>query len=282
MRDFEAAVEAVIGGDATALRDLLARNPQLVHARSTRITHFDPPVHAATLLHYVAANGVEGHRQRTPPNAVEIMRLLLEAGAEPDSLARLYGGECTTMSLLVSSAHPAAAGLQAELAETLADYGASLEDHGQGSWTSPVQSALVFGYIDTARALVRRGARVDSLSAACGLGLLDQARELLPAAPPEDRHRALALAAQLGHLEVVRLLLDSGEDPNRYNPPGTHDHTTPLHQAAMAGQLAVVQLLVERGARLDIEDKIYHGTPLGWAEHAGQKEVEAYLLSRKP
>jgi hypothetical protein len=35
--------------------------------------------------------------------------------------------------------------------------------------------------------------------------------------------------------EIVRLLLDAGEDPNRYNPVGGHSHTTPLHQAAGGG-----------------------------------------------
>jgi uncharacterized protein (TIGR02246 family) len=52
--------------------------------------------------------------------------------------------------------------------------------------------------------------------------------------------------------DIVRLLLDAGEDPNRYNPDGLHSHSTPLHQAALAGHDAVVRLLVERGARLDI------------------------------
>jgi ankyrin repeat protein len=51
-------------------------------------------------------------------------------------------------------------------------------------------------------------------------------------------------------------LLDAGEDPNRYNPEGTHAHSTPLHQAALAGHKAVVQLLIERGARLDIQDTV--------------------------
>ena len=36
-------------------------------------------------------------------------------------------------------------------------------------------------------------------------------------------------------------------------------------------------LLVERVARLDIQDTIYHGTPLGWARYGGQTEIEKYL-----
>src|SRR5579885_819625 len=49
---FESAVEAVIDGDLPGLQSLLREHPELVRARSTRITHFDPPVHRATLLHY--------------------------------------------------------------------------------------------------------------------------------------------------------------------------------------------------------------------------------------
>ena len=277
---FEAAVEAVISGDIVALRSLLDADPELVRARSTRVTPQDPPRHRATLLHYLAANGVEGYRQQSPPNAVEIARLLIERGAAVDALADMYGGQCTTMSMLVSSTPPAQAGVQVPLVETLIDGGASVEAVGDGAWTSPLTTALVFGFRDTAEALVRRGARVETLTAAAGLGRVDRARALLPSADADDRHRALALAAQLGHTAVVAMLLDAGEDPNRYNPKGGHAHSTPLHQAALANHEAVVRLLVERGARLDIRDTIYQATPLGWAEHGGHTEFAAYLRAR--
>ena len=276
---FEAAVEAVVTGDVAALDARLKRHPELIRARSVRVTPFDPAVHRAMLLHYLGANGVEGYRQRTPANAVEVARVLLEAGAEVDATASLYGGECTTLSLLVSSAHPAQAGLQGALAEVLIDYGAALRPTGAGHWTSPLATALAFGYRETAEVLVRRGAPVDSLDMAAGVGRLNAARELLPCAGEGTRHRALALAAQMGHAEVVALLLEAGEDPNRFNPPGLHAHSTPLHQAALAGHLAVVKMLAERGARLDRRDTIWDGTPLGWARHGGQQAVAAFLES---
>jgi hypothetical protein len=278
---FEAAVEAVVDGDLGALSSLLREDPELVRARSTRITHFDPPAHRAMLLHYVAANGVEGYRQKTPKNAVEVAKTLLDAGAEVDALANLYGGCCTTMSLLVSSCHPADAGVQVALVDTLVDFGASVEALGEGKWRSPLMTALAFGYGDAAEALVRRGARINVLAAAAGLGLFEEARRLLPAAGPEDRHRALALAAQLGHADIVALLLDAGEDASRYNPDGNHAHSTPLHQAIWAGHQPVVRLLVERGARLDIKDTIYHSTPLGWAMYGGKSEIAEYLRGRE-
>jgi hypothetical protein len=37
------------------------------------------------------------------------------------------------------------------------------------------------------------------------------------------------------------------------------------------GMPPCLQLLVERGARLDIKDTVWEGTPLGWARHGGGK-----------
>ncbi|HWV98806.1 MAG TPA: ankyrin repeat domain-containing protein [Candidatus Acidoferrum sp.] len=266
---FETAVEAVISGDVAALGALLREQPELVRTRSTRRHH-------ATLLHYVAANGVEGGRQRTPANAVEVTKILLEAGAEVDALADMYDHECTTMSMLVSSCHPAKAGLQGALAEELLDHGAALEGRGS-KWQSALMTALTFGYLETAETLARRGAPTDYLPAVAGLGRLSDTARLLPQADAQSRHMALALAAQHGHTAVVRLLLEAGEDPDRYNPDGLHSHSTPLHQATCSGHADVVKLLVDRGARLDIRDTIYQGTPLGWAIHCEKPVIADYL-----
>jgi ankyrin repeat protein len=258
-----------VSGDAASLSDLLAGHPELSTARSERR-------HRATLLHYLGANGVEGYRQRTPPNAVEIGAMLLDAGAEVDALANLYDEQCTTMSMLVSSSPPAAAGLQGALVELLLDRGAAFD--GQGSkWHSALMTALTFGFLDTGRLLARRGAPHDTLPAAAGLGLADDARRLLPGADQRARHVALALAAQLGHAEVVQVFIDAGEELNRLNPEGLHAHSTPLHQAVAAGHLEVVKRLVTHGARLDQRDTLYLGTPLDWAEHCEQPHVAAYL-----
>src|SRR5436190_2610352 len=75
---FESAVDAIVTGDTETLERLLRENPELIRARSSR-------EHGATLLHYVAANGVEDYRQKTPQNAVEVAKILLNAGAEVDA-----------------------------------------------------------------------------------------------------------------------------------------------------------------------------------------------------
>src|SRR5207245_160323 len=62
---FEEAADAIVNGDIATLERLLRQDPELIRTRSTR-------EHRATLLHYVSANGVEGFRQKTPRNVVQI------------------------------------------------------------------------------------------------------------------------------------------------------------------------------------------------------------------
>ena len=100
---FEAAVEAIVTGDIASLRSLLGSNPRLVRMRSSR-------EHGATLLHYVSANGVEGYRQKTPKNIVEVAELLLRAGADVDAGADVYNSSCTTLGRVATRVHPQEAG----------------------------------------------------------------------------------------------------------------------------------------------------------------------------
>jgi len=113
---FEFAVDMLLSGDVEALRGLLSADPSLVRSRSS----FG---HRATLLHYVGSNGVETYRQRVPTNLAEIARLLVAAGADVNARAEIYGGS-TVLGLLVTSDHPARAGVTAEVAKVLEAAGA--------------------------------------------------------------------------------------------------------------------------------------------------------------
>src|SRR5215475_11321157 len=169
---FETAADAVILGRVAELQALLRDQPALATARSGREHH-------ATLLHYVAANGVEQYRQKSPPNAVSIATTLLDAGAEVDALADTYSGGTTetTMNLLVSSVHPRDAGVQVPLVHALLDHGAAID--GIANDCSPLATALAFWYGSAATALVERGARVDTVATAAGMGRLDVVREMV-------------------------------------------------------------------------------------------------------
>jgi ankyrin repeat protein len=67
------------------------------------------------------------------------------------------------------------------------------------------------------------------------------------------------------NLEAVRLLLDLGLDPNWANQEGR----TPLMGAALKGRPEVIQLLVERGAKLDARDRGSRDTHIPGATIAG-------------
>jgi ankyrin repeat protein len=71
--------------------------------------------------------------------------------------------------------------------------------------------------------------------------------------------------------------LDAGADPNQLLP--VHRHAMPLHTATLNGDVEMLKLLVARGARLDVRDKLWNGTPLGWAVHNKKTEAEVYLRS---
>ena len=259
-----------------AIQRLLRHHRDLVLARSARPHH-------ATLLHYVSANGVEDVRQKTPPNAVVVATALLEAGAEVDASADTYGGgpQQTPLNLLVSSAHPARAGLQAALVDVLADFGAAVdgvEDDG-----SPLQTALAYHYPHAGERLVARGARVDSILTAAGLGRVDlvdqfigpdgELRAGVPLPPANglgvphegQAHAEVALvwAAALGHANVVTFLADRGVRLSATD----HRGFSALHWAAFQGHRDVINVLLARRAPLEIRN-VYGGTVLGqtvWA-----------------
>jgi hypothetical protein len=69
------------------------------------------------------------------------------------------------------------------------------------------------------------------------------------------------------NLEAVRMLLDLGLDPNAAN----HDGRTPIMGAAHKGRNEVIQLLVERGAKLDARDKGSRDTGNAASKIAGHR-----------
>jgi ankyrin repeat protein len=260
--NFEAAADAVITGDVTTLERLLRENPDLARSRSTR-------EHRATLLHYVSANGVEGYRQKTPKNAVKVAEILLEAGAEVDAEAEVYGGGATTLNLVATSVHPERAGVQEELMALLLSHGAALH-------SADVNACLANGRGRAAAFLAERGASLD-LEGACGVGDLNVVKNffreegsLKPAATKIKMQRGFLWACEYGRNDVIDFLLQrrrivegvSGTNIDMEAQAGTGQ--TGLHWSVIGGQCETIKLLIAHGASLEAKNS-YGGTALGQA-----------------
>ncbi len=262
---FEVAAQAIVDGDEDTLRRLLRDQPDLIRARSER-------EHKATLLHYVSANGVEGYRQQTPQNIARITEILLEAGAEVDAEANVYGGGCTTLGLVATSAHPRQAGVQIDLIQLLLDHGAEMEHPDlTGKNHGAVYGCLANGCPEAARYLAERGARLDLVGAA-GVGRLDGVQRLFDQADVPTREMALRYAAAYGNGNVVTFMLDRGVGVDAH----TGDGETALFYAVLSGHLDVIELLLARGARPGVRTR-YGGDMVGaalWrAGHGGAPDL---------
>lgn len=84
---------------------------------------------------------------------------------------------------------------------------------------------------------------------------------------------AILRAAELGRRDAVVLLLSLGFDVN------AQQRATPLHEAARLGDVDMVRLLIRQGADPELSDSEFDATPLEWAEHFEQEAV-IEILSR--
>ena len=251
---FEQAADAIVDGDIDRLRGLLSGAPSLVHARSTR-------AHGSTLLHYVAANGIEDFRQKTPANIVDIATLLLDAGADVNAESAAYGGGATALGLAATSIHPQRAGVQIALLDVLLARGAWIDRPGvAGNKHGAVLGCLANGQPDAAAHLAARGSRL-SLVEAAGVGRQDDVERLLAGASAADIQSAFMYAAGYGHLTVAKRLLGAGADA----AVGDAHGETALHWASGGFHIDVVEMLLAHGARVEARDTTWDATPLDWA-----------------
>ena len=76
-----------------------------------------------------------------------------------------------------------------------------------------------------------------------------------------------------GHIAAATLLLKRGAEINTI--PGGFDYSgTGLHYAALNGQRAMIEFLIEQGADVTIQDTKVFGTPADWAEYGGHPETQ--------
>jgi ankyrin repeat protein len=223
----DAVVAAIHQGDVVGLRQLLADHPGIAAAPLSGRHGTRTPLHAVT--------DWPGYL----PNGPEIVRVLIEAGADPDP--RREPGDETPLQWAASSD-------DVHVASALIDAGADI-NAPDGSIGTPLANAVGYGCWDVARLLVARGADVDQPWIAASLGLLDQLNELLADNPsPERVSQAFWHACSGGQRRAAEYLLGPGADLN-WVPD--YARGTPIDAVGGLGtqRESLLGWLRERGAR---------------------------------
>lgn len=151
---------------------------------------------------------------------------------------------------------------------------------GQG--LSAVTQAMYHGHADIVDVLLAAEPELDVFEASA-IGRTEHVRKLVERKPDlvssfsPDGFTPLHLAAFFGHVEIARLLIAGGADPEAVarNPM----RVQPLHSAAATRQLEIARLLVKAGA--DVNESQERGfTPLHAAAQNGDVELARLLLER--
>ena len=118
----------------------------------------------------------------------------------------------------------------------------------------------------------RQSTSITRFFEACGAGDLEGVRRLLAEDPslvrvgnpaaPHGRWTGLHTAAHRTQLDVVRLLLQAGADPNAREEG---DNTTALHWAAATGNVDVMRMLIDAGADVHGHGDVHELDVIGWA-----------------
>jgi ankyrin repeat protein len=208
---------------ADDVRGFIAREPSLLTGRMSRSEHY------RTALHHAAA--------KSRPRMV---RLLLDLGADPNAT------DATGATPLTTAASEDA---DASIASMLQQAGVKLD----------FIAAVNLQRYDLAEAMMR-----DDPSR-----IGPQGRDTI----------ALHLSAEKKNEAAVRWLIAHGVDVNAKRTLWDCNYTA-LHVTAANGAVDIARMLLDAGGDPDIHDDKYDATVLGWAEYCAQPRVAELIRER--
>ncbi len=181
-------------------------------------------------------------------------------------LLSVYYGKDDVLELLLARGLPlnvfeaAAVGVRDTVAARMKEDGSLLRAFSHDGFT-PLHLAAFFGRIPVVELLLSLGAHVNEVS--------HNPSELRPL------HSAVAHRQPQVALEISRALVAAGADVNATQ----HGGWTPLHAAALHGNLPLVRLLLEAGAKAGAKNDTGQ-TPADLAKTKNHKEVITLLTQR--
>jgi ankyrin repeat protein len=280
------------------VRELLAHDPQLVHARGgdgQLPLHFAATIdiaallldhgaeidardidHESTAAQYMACS--RQYMEWREPYRHDVARFLISLGAQTDILMASAVGDFALVERILNHDPETVRITVNERYFPKQDpkSGGSIYIYGFGFTRTPHMIARQFGHIEVFELLMQRSAPWLRLSQAAEMG--DDARvgQIVQQHPSiftrltANASRRIVGAAVRNNARAVELLLAQGWPSNAV----LDNNQTALHYAAWHGNLVMVGALLEHKAPVNILETEHGGTPLGWALHGSLNSWE--------
>jgi ankyrin repeat protein len=270
------------------LRDLLASDPGLVHARGG---DGQTPLHFAStteVAEFLLSNGAQidardvdhestpaqymlrvEHKRHYPRDRQDVARYLVSRGCRTDILMAAALGDVDLVRRQLDN-DPACIRMSVSdewFPKRNPRAGGTIYIWTLGAHRTAHSVARDFGHEDVFQFLIERTPEDLKLSLACELGDEAVFHEFLSKHPgaaqtlSETEQRKLPNAAQANNTEAVRLMLEAGWP---VDVPGEMGATA-LHWAGFNGNAAMTREILRFHPALESESREYKSTPLGWA-----------------